>query len=97
MDFLIDDLNKNVQYESKIKNICSFNNVKCEFQQGKILIIKNTNISFIKPHQININIKDKQIILIYINEDNLFLYNRTMPITMKQLDILLKELKKEVI
>ena len=71
--------------------------MKCEFQQGKILTIKNTNISFIKPHQININIKDKQIILIYINEDKLFLYNRTMPITTKQLDTLLKELKKEVI
>lgn len=96
MDFLIENLNKNDRFETKIKTVCSFNNVKCEFQQGKILTIRNTNICFIEPHKVNINVKDKKIILTYINEDNLFLYNRTMPITTKQLDKLLKEIKSKV-
>ena len=60
MDFLIEDLNKIDWFETKIKTVCSFNNVKCEFQQGKILTIKNTNICFIEPHKVNINVKDKK-------------------------------------
>ena len=48
----MEDLNQNAQFEKKITTLCSFNNVKCSFKQGKILTIKNTNISFIQPHQI---------------------------------------------
>lgn len=93
MDILIEDLNQNAQFEKKITTLCSFNNIKRTFKQGKILTIKNTNISFIQPHQIEIIIKDKKILLIYFNEDNLFLYNRTLPIDTKKLDILIKDIK----
>lgn len=93
MDILMEDLNQNAQFEKKITTLCSFNNVKCSFKQGKILTIKDTNISFIEPHQIEIIIKNKKLLLIYFNEDNLFLYNRTLPIDTKKLDTLIKEIK----
>ncbi len=73
--------------------MCSFNNAKCIFTQGKILGVENTNISFIEPHKVDVTIKGKKLILIYFDKDNLFLYNRTMPITIKQLDTLLKAIK----
>ena len=74
VEFLTEKLVKCEKVENKIKILCSFNNVKCSFKQGRILTIKNTNISFIEPHQIEIIIKSKKILLIYFNEDNLFLY-----------------------
>lgn len=92
----MEELNQNSSFEKKIETICSFNNVSCSFEKGKIFNVDKTNISFIEPHKIYINIKNKKIMLIYFNEDNLFLYNRTMPITTKQLDTLLKEIKKDL-
>lgn len=94
MEFSIEDLNKNEQFEKKISYICSFNNAKCDFIQGRVLNVNNTNISFVEPHKIIINIKGKDILLIYIDENNLFLFNRTIPITTKELDNLLKEIRK---
>lgn len=94
--FFTDFLPKDEKFENKIRIICSFNNLKCEFLQGRILTVNNTNVSFIEPHKIEITIKSKKIILLYFNKDNLFLYNRTMPITTKQLDTLLKEIKSKV-
>ncbi len=94
--FFTDFLPKDEKFENKIKIICSFNNLKCEFLQGRILTINNTNVSFIEPHKIEITVKSKKIILLYFNKDNLFLYNRTMPITTTQLDTLLKEIKSKV-
>lgn len=96
MDYLIEDLNKNLQFEKKITTLCSFNNVKCSFQQGKVITIKGTNICFIEPHKIEIIIKSKKILLIYFNEDNLFLYNRSLPIDTKKLDVLIKDIKSKV-
>ena len=92
----MEDLNQNAQFEKKITTLCSFNNVKCNFKQGKILTIQNTNISFIQPHQIEIIIKGKILLLFYFNEDNLFLYNRTLPIDTKKLDILIKDIKSKI-
>lgn len=92
----MEDLNQNAQFEKKITTLCSFNNVKCSFKQGKILTIQNTNISFIQPHQIEIIIKGKILLLFYFNEDNLFLYNRTLPIDTKKLDILIKDIKSKI-
>ena len=45
----------------------------------------------------NITIKDKDIILIYFDKENLFLYNRSMPITIKTLDTLLKNIKQNLV
>ncbi len=96
MDFLVENLWKNEEFEKRIATTCSFNNAKCEFTQGKILSIKNTNINLLEPHKVDITIKGKNLILIYFDRNNLFLYNRTMPITIKQLDSLLKNIKKEL-
>lgn len=96
VEFLTEKLIKCEELENKIKIVCSFNNVKCDFIQGRILFLKNTNISFIEPHKVEIKIKGYTLILTYINKSNLFLYNRTMPIDTKQLDALLKEIKSKV-
>lgn len=40
MDILMEDLNQNTKFEKKIATLCSFNIVKCNFKQGKILTIK---------------------------------------------------------
>ena len=89
-------MNQCDKLKNKIKMVCSFNNVKCSFIQGRILNIKNTNISFIEPHRVDITIKSKKIILIYFDIDNLFLYNRRTPIDTKQLDILIKNIKSKL-
>ena len=94
MELLTQKLIKSDELESKIRIICSFNNIKCEFKQGRILNVKNTNISFIEPHRVDINIKNKKILLIYFDKNNLFLYNRRIQIDTKQLDMLIKEIKK---
>ena len=96
VEFLTEKLIKCEKLENKIKITCSFNNVKCSFKQGRILTLENTNVSFIEPHKAEINIKDKKIILIYFNEDNLFLYNRSLPIDTKKLDTLIKNIKNKV-
>lgn len=93
VEFLQEKLIKCEKLENKIKIACSFNNLKCNFKQGRILTLKNTNISFIEPHKIEIIVEDKKLILIYFNEENLFLYNKTMPINIKQLDSLFKKIK----
>ncbi len=93
MEFEIADLNKSDELEKKIMITCSFNHCKCSFRQGRILSIKNTNINFIGPHKVEINYKGKKIVLIYFDKNNLFFYNRTMPIDNKKLDAILKELK----
>lgn len=86
-------LARNKDFEKKIEIACSFNNSKCEFIQGRILSIDKTNVSFIEPHRINIRHKDKKIMLLYFDKDNLFLYDRSIQITVEQLCWILKELR----
>ena len=93
MRILSKKLIKEIEFEKRIEDICSFNNAKCEIKQGKILNIKDTNIAFIEPHRINISIKGKNILLLYFNKNNLFLYNRSIPINLDQLYKLLVELR----
>lgn len=97
MEYELQDLNKDEKLEKRIVTTCRFNNVKYKFKQGRMLKIKGTNVSFIEPHTVNITIKDKDIIVIYYNKENLFLYNRTMPITIKELDTLLKNIKENLV
>lgn len=52
MNIFSENLVKFEKLDKSIINICSFNNLKCEFIQGKILSIENTNISFIWPHKL---------------------------------------------
>jgi len=96
MEYEIQDLNKDEKFEKRIVTTCMFNNVKYQFQRGRILKIKNTNVSLVEPHKINITIKNKDIIVIYYNKENMFLYNRSIPITIKQLDTLIKDIKVKV-
>lgn len=96
MEYEIQDLNKDEKLEKRIVTTCMFNNVKYQFQQGRILKVKNTNVSLVEPHKINITIKNKDIIVIYYNKENMFLYNRSIPITIKQLDTLIKDIKVNV-
>lgn len=96
MEYEIQDLNKDEKFEKRIVTTCMFNNVKYQFQQGRILKVKNTNVSLVEPHKINITIKNKDIIVIYYNRENMFLYNRSIPITIKQLDTLIKDIKVKV-
>ncbi len=74
------ELNKCEALEKRIITTCKFNNVKYEIKSGNIININNTNISFIEPHKIIIFIKNKHIILIYYNKENMFLYNRCLQI-----------------
>lgn len=83
------------ELEKRIKLACSFNNAKCEFVQGRILSIDKTNVCFIEPHRVNIKIKDKKVLLIYFDENNVFLYDRTMQITIQQLTMLLQCLRED--
>ncbi len=94
MEFLVENFEKNESFEKRIAITCSFNNAKCEFTQGRILKVKNTNVNFIEPHKVDVTIKGLKLILIYFDKNNLFLYNRTIPITIKELDTLLKNIKK---
>ena len=93
MDIFSKKLVRSKELEKRIEITCSFNNAKCEFEQGRILRIDKTNVSFIEPHRVKVNVKGKQILLLYFDKDNLFLYDRSMPITIEQLSRLLKELK----
>ena len=96
MRYEIQDLNKDEKLEKRIVTTCMFNNVKYTIQQGRILKIVNTNMSLIEPHKVNITIKGKDIIVIYFNKENMFLYNRSIPLTIKQLDTLIKDIKSKV-
>lgn len=90
MGFSYKKLRRDEQFEKRLEITCAMNSAKCEFIQGKIIDVNKTNISFIEPHRINITIKSHKLLVIYFNKDNLFLYDRTMPITIKKLVILLK-------
>jgi len=93
MNYDIEDLNSDEKFEKRIATTCSFNNAKCEFKQGRIINVRNTNISFIEPHRVSVTIKDQELILIYFDKNNLFFHNRSLPLTIKTFDNLLKEVK----
>lgn len=95
MNFNYKNLKKDVNFEKRIEITCNMNNAKCEFIQGKIIGIDKTNISVIEPHRVNISIKSKKLLVLYFDKDNLFLYDRTIPITIKKLVTLLKAIKDE--
>ena len=93
MEIFSENFIKSEELEKRIRTTCSFNNAKCDFKQGRILTIPNTNISFIEPHQVEVTIKDKKLLLIYFDRNNLFLYKRSNTITVRKFDNLLKEIK----
>lgn len=97
MKLLSKKLLKNDKLENRIRLICSYNYASCNFEQGRIINIDKTNISFIEPNRVFIKIDKYIILIIYFDKDNLFLYSRTMPITLKGIELLLKHIKNEVL
>ena len=95
MNIFSKNLIKSEELEKRIRMICSYNYSKCEIIQGRILTLENTNISFIEPHRIIINILNYKLLVIYYDKENVFLYNRSMPIDYKKLERLLKTIKSE--
>lgn len=87
---------RNEKFEKKIRIACDFHSAKYEFTQGRILNVDKTNISFIEPHRFLISVNGKKILVLYFDEDNMFLYNRTMPINMKKLNLILSAMKDGV-
>lgn len=96
MSYNVEKLIKDEELEKKIKLICSFNKAKCNIKQGRIIYIDDSNISFIEPHRIIIKVNSYKLLLLYYNEDNLFLYDRRMQIDLKKIEIMLSKLKKKV-
>lgn len=97
MEYFSRKLVKSEELENKIKFVCSYSSSKYEIIEGHIISIAKTNISFIEPHRIVITIKGKKLLVIYYDKDNMFLYDRRMPIDIKKLDTLLKHIKSEVL
>lgn len=92
MNFKAKNLIKDENFEKRIEITCAMNSAKCEFLQGKIIDVDNTNVSFIEPHKVIIKIKKYKLLVLYFNKDNLFLYDRTIPITISKLTTLLKSI-----
>lgn len=87
-------LQQNEKLENRIKYICSFNNAKYEYKQGKVFKIEGVNLSVIEPHSFIITTKGQKIMLLYFNnEDNMFLYNRHFPIDFNKLKLILEEMR----
>lgn len=89
-------LKRNEKLENKIKFACRFNNAKYEFIEGHIINIEGVNLSYIEPHKYIIRNKKYKIIVLYFDEENMFLYNRTLPIDIKKLTMILSTMKNEV-
>lgn len=96
MSYNVEKLIKDEELEKKIKLICSFNKTKCNIKQGRIIYINDSNISFIDPHRIIIKVNSYKLLLLYYDDENIFLYDRRMPIDLKQIEIMLSKLKKKV-
>lgn len=96
MNYLVKSLKRDEKLEKRIKIICSFNKAKCKIKEGKIIEIENTNISMIKPHRIIIKSNSYKLLVLYYDSDNIFLYDRSMPIDERKISIILNELNKKV-
>lgn len=87
------DLKRNEKFERKIRIACDFHSAKYKFTRVRILNVDKVNVSFIEPHKFLIELNGNKIIVIYFDEDNMFLYNRTMQIDKKKLNLILDTMK----
>lgn len=88
------ELKRNERFERKIRIACDFHSAKYEFMQGIILNVDKVNVSFIEPHRFEIKLNRKKILVLYFDEDNMFLYNRRMQIDIKKLNLILDAMKE---
>lgn len=93
MKYIVEKLTKSEELENKIKVLCSFKSIKFNVKQGRIISIENTNICFIVPHKIILDINKYKILLLYFDNDNLFLYDRRIPINIRKLENIISKLK----
>lgn len=70
------------ELKRKVDMICRFSNVKYSFVNGTIKDIKESNISYVKPHIITINDNDY---LIFENYDYVFINGYNKKIKFKDL------------
>ena len=80
--------------DKQICSACNYNNAKCEFIRGCIITVNRTNVSFIEPHRAIINIKNVKLVLVYFDDNNLFLFDRSIPFTTSKLVSLFKKIRK---
>lgn len=95
MEYFSQKLVRNEYLEKRIGTICSYNASKMEVIEGHIINIKKTNVSFIEPHKIIITTKEYKLLIIYYDKDNMFLYDRRMPIDIRKFETLLKHIRNE--
>lgn len=88
------ELKRNEKFEMKIRIACDFHSAKYEFIRGRILKVDKVNVSFIEPHRFLIKLNGQKIVVLYFDEDNMFLYNRRLPIDMKKLNLILDTMKE---
>lgn len=81
--------------DKRILTACQYNNAKVEFIRGNIISVDNTNVSFIEPHRAIIDIRNVKLVVIYYDNDSLFLFDRTRPITVCKLINLFKKIRNE--
>ena len=94
MKYFSEKLSIGSKMEDKIRIMCSYNNAKYEMHIGHIIHIVNTNISFIEPHRVFIYKMGYQFLILIYDEDNIFIYERSKQISLKQVGLLLKGIKK---
>ena len=70
------------ELKRKVDIVCRFSNVKYTFTSGTIKDIKESNISFVKPHILTINNNDY---LIFENYDYVFINGYNKKIKFKDL------------
>ncbi|MCI8569467.1 MAG: hypothetical protein HFJ11_05780 [Bacilli bacterium] len=97
MYFYSEKLHNAETLEKRIFSACNYNGAKAEFISGNIITIKSTNLSYIEPHKAIINIKDIKLILIYYDNNSLFLFDRTNPLKVSELKRLINDKRQELI
>lgn len=85
-------LNKNLY--NKLFNLCHFNNLKFEVNNGVIFRVEETNINFIEPHRFIINVNDIALILLCYDNLNLYLYNKKTPVNVALIKEIVKTIKE---
>lgn len=77
----------------KLYHLCEFSNLKLKFISGVIFRIKNMNVSYVEPHRFIIKVNDYMIELLCYNNLHLYLFDRTMPISVVRVKDLIDYLK----
>lgn len=77
----------------KVYNLCEFSNLKLKFINGIVFRIKNTNANYLEPHRFIIKVNEYVIELLCYDNLNLYLFDRTMPITTARVKDLIDYLK----